>query len=284
MRKHKVFNITTIPFNVDLVTGQLWNLEIEGITEGEKNLIIYSSESSSVIKTGIETELQKLVKENLIETFTIEESELEEINWNEEWEKKFSPINVTENIIIKPSFKPVENSGNKMVITIDPKMSFGTGEHETTKLVLQFLEETYNNHKKVLDVGSGTAVLAIAAAKFGAEKVIALDNDEWCLENGIENVVLNNVQDKVEVKLGTLESIKDSDFDLVLANINKNILIDIAEDLSGRIKPNGDLILSGLLAQDEEDIKEVYKKKGFQFNSIKQLNEWIALKLNKNQR
>ncbi|MCZ7602164.1 MAG: 50S ribosomal protein L11 methyltransferase [Melioribacteraceae bacterium] len=281
MRKHKVFVIAALPFNIDLISGQLWNLDIEGITENEMNLIVYSSPKSSVSINEIEDELKKLKQENLIETYEVEENEIEEINWNEEWEKKFSPIQVTDRIIIKPSFKPIESSQDKLIITIDPKMSFGTGEHETTKLVLQLMEKVYDNHTKVLDVGSGTAVLAIAAAKFGAENVIAIDNDEWCLENGLENVQLNLVEDKVKVQLGEIDSVDDKDFDLVLANINKHILVDIAEKISDKIKDNGDLILSGLLNIDEDDIKEVYAKKGFQFISLKRMNEWIALHFNK---
>jgi len=278
MKTYSVFIVTTIPFNVDLISGLLWNLDIEGITENENFLTVYANQQSNLNKENLSYELTKLVKENLIESFEISSDVIEEINWNEEWEKKFSPIEVTGKIIIKPSFKEVKNENEKLVITIDPKMSFGTGEHETTKLVLQLLEETYNSHRKVLDVGSGTAVLAIAAAKMGADDVIAVDNDEWCLENGIENIKTNKVENIVQVKLGDINSITETNFDLILANINKNILIDIADDIFRKISDSGDLILSGLLVQDEEDIKSVYTNKGFRFIQTKQLNEWIALK------
>ncbi|KUG26652.1 ribosomal protein l11 methyltransferase [hydrocarbon metagenome] len=278
MKKHKVFIVSSIPFNVDILSGLLWNLEIEGLTESENFLTVYANQESNVNEKILTTELKKFVRENLIESFEISADLIEEINWNEEWEKKFSPIEVTEKIVIKPSFKEVENANDKLVITIDPKMSFGTGEHETTKLVLQLLEETFNNHRKVLDVGSGTAVLAIAAAKMGAENVIAVDNDEWCLENGLENIRTNNVEKIVKVKLGEINSIEETGFDLILANINKNILIEIADDIYRKISASGDLILSGLLIQDEEDIKSAYTKKGFRFIQTKKLNEWIALK------
>lgn len=278
MKTHNVFIVTTIPFNVDLISGLLWNLDIEGITENENFLTVYANQQSNLNKENLSNEITKLIKENLIESFEISSDVIEEINWNEEWEKKFSPIEVTGKIIIKPSFKEVENENEKLVITIDPKMSFGTGEHETTKLVLQLLEETYDKHKKVLDVGSGTAVLAIAAAKMGAYNVIAVDNDEWCLENGLENIKANKVENIVQVKLGDINSITETNFDLILANINKNILIEIADDIFRKISNSGDLILSGLLVQDEEDIKAVYTNKGFRFIQTKKLNEWIALK------
>lgn len=277
MKTHKVFTVASIPFNADLISGQLWSLDIEGLSENDNNLLVYSTETSNITIDSIKTELQKLVKENILESFTIEEGTIEEINWNEEWEKKLKPIKVTDKIIITPSFHKINDSDDKMIITIDPKMSFGTGEHETTRLVLQLLEEIYTGQKKVLDVGSGTAVLSIAAAKIGAEKVIAVDNDEWCFENGNENVKTNNVADKVEVVLGELSSVKENNFNLITANINKNILIEIADDIKIKLLQNGDLILSGLLSVDEEDIKEVYIKKGFRFIQTKSLNEWIAL-------
>lgn len=281
MKTHKVFTVASVPFNVDLLSGQLWNLDIEGLSETDNSIIVYASQTSSIKTDEIESELQKLVRENILESFTIDEGKIEEINWNQEWEKKIQPIQVTDKIIITPSFRKIEDAPDKMIITIDPKMSFGTGEHETTKLVLRLMEEVYSNHKKVLDVGSGTAVLAIAAAKMGAEKVIAVDNDEWCFENGIENVNTNNVQDKVQVLMGEISSVTENNFDLILANINKNILIEIADDINKRVAARVDLIVSGLLYVDENDIKETYTKKGFRFIQLKRMNEWIALHFKK---
>jgi len=281
MKTHKVFTVASVPFNVDLLSGQLWNLDIEGLSETNNSLLVYADQKSSIKTDLIESELRKLVRENILESFTIDEGEIEEINWNEEWEKKIQPIQVTDKIIITPSFHKIEDAPDKMIIIIDPKMSFGTGEHETTKLVLQLLEEIYSNHKKVLDIGSGTAVLAIAAAKMGAEKVIAVDNDEWCSENGTENVGANNVDDKVQVLMGEISSVSDNNFDLILANINRNILVEIADDINKRLAKKGDLILSGLLDVDENDIKKTYTKKGFRFIQLKRMNEWIALHFKK---
>ena len=131
---------------------------------------------------------------------------MENKNWNEEWERKLVPIEVTERIVVRPSFKEYDAAENQIVLIIDPKMSFGTGEHQTTKLMLQLLEIYIKPDSKILDVGSGTGILSIAAAKLGAAKVIAVDNDELCYENGIENVNNNNVGKIVEVKIGEIES------------------------------------------------------------------------------
>lgn len=278
MKNYKVFTISTIPFNVDQLSGQLWSLDIEGITEEENCLVVYSNDTSSVKKKDVEEELQKLKNENLVESYLIEEGVLEELNWNEEWERNLTPIRVSDRITINQSFNKTENEPTEIVITIDPKMSFGTGEHETTKLVLQFLEQIPLKNKRVLDIGSGTAILAIAAAKLGSEKVLAFDNDEWCYENGIENVKTNNVENIVEIRLTELSNIHKDNFDVILANINKNILLELSEAISKIIKKNGLLLLSGLLISDEEEIINEYKKKGFRFIQSKRMNEWIALK------
>ena len=277
MKTHKQFNISTSPYNVDLLSGILWQLDIEGINEDDNSLIIFAKEESNVSKSEVESLLSKMRFENLIESFAVIESNIEEVNWNEEWEKKINVIEVSDKIVIKPTFREYSPKANQLVITIDPKMSFGTGEHETTKLVLQLLDKHINNSKRVLDVGSGTGVLGIAASLLGAEHVVGIDNDEWCIENGIENIELNNVQSKVEVRLAEIDKVKDEPFDLILANINRHILIDISKSIMLLSKSNGILILSGLLYTDREDILELYSGIGFNLVDEKRMGEWIAL-------
>lgn len=282
MKTHKQFNISTNPYNVDLLSGLLWQLDIEGINEDENSLIIFANELSNVTKIDVESLLSIAKNENLIENFAVIESNIEEINWNEEWEKKIEVIEVSDKIVIKPTFRDYEPKENQLVITIDPKMSFGTGEHETTKLVLQLLDKHIKNAKSVLDVGSGTGVLGIAASLLGAEHVVGIDNDEWCIENGLENIELNNVQSKVEVKLAEIDSVKDEPFDLILANINRHILIEISNSILQLSKKDGILILSGLLYTDREEILEIYSNIGFNLIDEKRLGEWIALVFNQN--
>ena len=186
---------------------------------------------------------------------------------------------MTDKVIIKPSFRNYEPKDGQIVITIDPKMSFGTGEHETTRLMIESVEKYITKNSHVLDIGSGTAILSILAAKLGAAKVFAIDNDELCLENGLENILVNNVQSKVNVVNCELHDLNEFNFDFILANINKHILIDIAPEISKRLKPEGTLILSGLLDTDETDIKNLYNKNGFNVIEMKRMNEWIALVL-----
>jgi ribosomal protein L11 methyltransferase len=156
-------------------------------------------------------------------------------------------------------------------------MSFGTGDHQTTKICLMFIEKYLQQGMKVLDAGSGTAILGIASAKLGADKVIAFDVDDWCLDNGIENVQINNVINYVEIRKCELKDIPEKDFDLIIANIQKNILIELAEGFKLKINPNGILILSGLLEMDREEIVKKYLSLGFEEIDFLQMDEWIGL-------
>lgn len=277
MKTHKQFNISTTPFNPDVLSGLLWQLNIEGITENENSLSVYAEESSKVSITQINDLLISLKEQNMIETFTVAETSVEEKNWNEEWEKTIDVIEVNDKIVIKPTFRDYSPQPEQLVITIDPKMSFGTGEHETTKLVLNLLDKYINRGMKVLDIGSGTGVLSIASSLLGADNVLGIDNDEWCLENGLENVELNHVEDKVKIKLAEIYDINEEPFDLILANINKHILIDIADKIYQLTKNSGKAILSGLLVEDKTDIAKLYNSKGFSLIEEKILGEWIAL-------
>ena len=277
MKEYQEFSISFLPFNVDLISGLIWNLPIEGIVEETSSLKVFALVEKNISEKDFENLLTQARKENLIESFIIASSTVENKNWNEEWEKRIQVIKVTDKIVIKPSFRNYLPKNDEFVITIDPKMSFGTGEHETTKLMLGFVQKYIFPGAKVLDVGSGTAVLSIASAMFGAEKVTAIDNDELCLENGIENVKVNNVEKIVDVKHLELQHLGEDNFDIILANINKHILLELSNEMRNKIKKNGRLILSGLLISDESDIMNDYSLLGFHFIEKKHLNEWSAL-------
>ena len=162
MKTYKEFKVTTDPFEVDTVSGMLWQLDIDGINEFDDFLTVFVNENKSVLKKDIDDVLNELIHQKLINSFTVEESVIEDRNWNEEYEKKVRVIEVTDRIVIKPSFKEYTFKPGQIIITIDPKMSFGTGEHATTKLVIQLIDKYVKGGEKVLDVGSGTGVLAIS--------------------------------------------------------------------------------------------------------------------------
>ncbi|MEJ5352289.1 MAG: 50S ribosomal protein L11 methyltransferase [Melioribacteraceae bacterium] len=277
MKKFKQFIIRTIPQNNEIISGLLWQLNLDGINETENELIVFADESKNISADDIKSILNEAGKNNFIESYDLIEEELEDRNWNEEYEKNVKVIEVTDKIVIKPSFKEYYPKAGQIVITIDPKMSFGTGEHQTTKMVLRFLEKYVKQGNIVLDIGTGTGILAIASVFLGAEKALGIDNDEWCYLNGNENVKMNNVENKVEIRLAEINQISEKDFDIITANINKNVLIEIADEIKNKIKKTGILILSGLLISDEEEISKKYSSLGFKLLEKMQMDEWISL-------
>lgn len=275
-KSFKEFIITAEPFNAEILSSILWELNIDGINEEVNCLKVFVQDETVTIQS-IENELQHLKENNLLRNFSVQENFIAERNWNEDWEKSREVVRVTDRIIIKPTFKDYQPKQNEIVLTLDPKMSFGTGDHQTTKICLSFLEKYVKPGMKILDAGSGTAILAIAAVKLGAEKVIAFDIDEWCFDNGIENTKLNNVADKVEIRKCELNDISENNFDLIIANIQKNILLDLADGFKQRLKSDGILILSGLLEMDREVIKEKYLSLRFNEIDFLQMDEWIGI-------
>jgi len=273
--------VQTEPFLPELVSGLLWNLETNGIVEEQDSLKVYANDDDSVTKELLEQQLSKLVEQKLISSFTVTQNTLQDKNWNEEWEKQINVIEVSDRIVIKPTFREYNAKEGQIVITIDPKMSFGTGEHSTTRIVLQLLEKYVKKGIRVIDVGTGTGVLAIASVLLGADYALGIDNDEWCYENALENIERNVEINKAEFRLAEIKQVKEKDFNLVLANIQKNVLLDIAEDLVDHLLPGGVLILSGLLIPDEKDIVAKYTSLGLTFAEKHGLDEWIGLVFNK---
>jgi ribosomal protein L11 methyltransferase len=280
MKKFFVYKIYCQPFNAELISGIMWDFDITGLMEDDDHISVFTSGSSKDSEAQFNQALKKIQKDNLISSFRIEKEILEDQNWNRLWEKSREVIRVSDRIIIKPTFKDYLAKANEIVLTVDPKMSFGTGEHQTTKLMLRTLEKIVKPGMKVLDVGSGTGILSIAAVKLGAEKVVAVDFDEICLENCRENCVINEVVSSVEIITGEIDDVVEKDFDLILANIQKNVLLEIAEQIKERIKQNGIVILSGLLESDREAIEKKYHSLGFKTLYIDQMDEWIAITLN----
>ena len=275
-KTYKEFIITAEPFNVEILSSILWELNIDGISEEVNCLKVFAQDESVTVQL-IEYELLQLKENSLLREFSIQENFIVEKNWNEEWEKSREVVHVTDKIVIKPTFKEYTAKPAEIVLILDPKMSFGTGDHQTTKICLKFIEKYIKPGMKGLDAGSGTAILGIAAAKLGADKVIAFDIDERCFENGIENTQLNDVVNKVEIRKCELKEILENDFDLIVANIQKNILLDLSVGFKKRIKKNGILILSGLLEMDKESIFNKYSSIGFSEIDYLQMDEWIGI-------
>jgi ribosomal protein L11 methyltransferase len=193
-------------------------------------------------------------------------------NWNRQWEENFSPIRVGERCVVRADFHPPEKAEYELVIT--PKMSFGTGHHETTQMMISFLLDLNCNNKTVLDMGTGTGVLAILAEKRGAKTVLAVDNDPWCVENTLENLEMNHCQ-KISAQLSSTVP-KKKKYDMVLANINRNVLLKQIADYAQVLSPEGDLLMSGFYFEDLGIIQNACETEGFRFIRNLDVNNWVA--------
>lgn len=203
--------------------------------------------------------------------------EIEETNWNEEWEKSLKPIEVGTRFVIRPSWtKAVDRSG-RIAILIDPKMSFGTGYHESTRLILGLLETQLTAGDLLLDVGTGTGILAIAAVKLGARAAVGNDIDEWALENALENITLNGVECSVTITEKTIESFPSSGFDTICANIMSTTILQMLPEFHRIAKPGGKLLLSGILTIERETIIAGLHSFHFDLREERTENEWIAI-------
>ena len=201
--------------------------------------------------------------------------EMPNINWNEEWEKNFEPINIDDKVLIRAEFH--ESVPGMHEIVIQPKMSFGTGHHPTTHLMIQQMMDMDFQNKKVLDMGCGTSVLAIYAKQNGATDILAIDIDEWSVENSKENALRNNVE--LNIELGTAENLGKEKFDIILANINRNILISDIPTYTSVLHNGGELLLSGLCFFDVDDILEVCEENNLVLKKKLQKEEWVSLLL-----
>ncbi len=223
---------------------------------------------------SIDDQLYRLAEQY---SFSFERRRLAGKNWNEEWEAAFSPIRVGNFCGVRADFhSPITDT--RFEIIINPKMAFGTGHHETTYLMIQLMESLAWNGAKVLDYGSGTGILAILAAKLGATMVDAVDIEAAAYDNAIENAQINGV-DSIHVIQGTLDAVLDTGYDVILANINRNVILDSLPSLYEKLKPGGVLLISGLLVRDADLLREASLRQRFTIDGQWSKGEWVAMKL-----
>lgn len=254
----------------DILTAMLSALPILGTEQYEGLLMVYLNESDFD-----ETEIKSILSET---PFEYSKETIQPQNWNELWESNFEAIRVNEEVGVRAHFHPPFDSC-KYHILITPKMSFGTGHHETTRMMLDYMSAHDFTQKKVFDFGCGTGVLAIYAKLKGAEYTLGIDNDEWSVENAKENCVVNGC-DSIEIKITPIEDIHDT-FDVILANINLNILTEYMPKLSSMLNSGGDLYLSGILVSDIPTMKNVLESNGLGWQSEKELHKWASIHVKK---
>ena len=269
-----LFTIAPLQPASEILIAQLGELNFESFTETDTGIKAYIQKQD--LEEPLIDELQILNSSEFEISYIV--TEIPPVNWNSEWEKNFNPIEVNGECALRAPFHPPFNM--KYEIVIEPKMSFGTGHHETTFMMLQFILENDFSNKEVMDMGCGTAVLAILAEMKGAAKIDAVDIDEWCYENSVENVERNHCKD-ISVYQGDASFFDGKTYDVIIANINRNILLQDMETYSNGLNENGTLYLSGFYKEDLELITDTCNKLGLTFVENKERNNWIAAKFKK---
>ena len=275
MQQYLEFNFKISPLQPwnEILMAELIEIGFDSFTEEHDGILGYIQEE--LYQEQELNSLWLLNSEEVNISYTYQA--MPNINWNEEWEKNFSPIYVEDKVLIRAEFH--EANPDMHEIVIQPKMSFGTGHHPTTHLMVQQMMDMDFHGKDVLDMGCGTSVLAIYAKQKGAQYVKAIDIDEWSVENSKENAERNNVE--LNIELGTAENLGTENFDVILANINRNILISDIPTYVKVLKKEGYLLLSGLCFFDVDDILEVCKEQNLELIRQQQKEEWMSLLLKK---
>jgi ribosomal protein L11 methyltransferase len=269
------YNFTLSPKEptTEILIAELGNAGFESFVESEEGVTAYIQKTEWRINI-----LEDIFVLNSDE-FSIEYkyNEVAQTNWNAEWEKNFEPIQVDDLVSIRAPFH--DNPNLKYDIVIEPKMSFGTGHHETTHMMVQHLLKLDLENKKVLDMGCGTGILAIFAEMKGAKPLDAIDIDNWCYENSLENVARNNCEN-ISVYEGDASLLTGKKYDVIIANINRNILLIDMKVYTNCLNEKGILLLSGFYEADIPVIDAEVSKFGLTLETTIQRNNWVALKYN----
>lgn len=265
------FSVEPKEIGSEILVAELGELPFESFIDSDSGIVAYIQKQFWT--ENILDDLHILSSPEFQISYTIEE--IDQVNWNEEWEKNFEAIEVDGICHVRAPFHPKTDA--KYDIVIEPKMSFGTGHHETTHMMIQHLLETEVTGKKTLDMGCGTAILAILAEMKGAQPIDAIDIDNWCYLNSIENATRNNCT-QITVYEGDADLLKDKKYDLIIANINRNILLNDMQTYVDCLNKEGILLLSGFYNEDIPFIDASCTEKGLTYVKKFERNNWVSLK------
>ncbi|MFP4556341.1 MAG: 50S ribosomal protein L11 methyltransferase [Bacteroidales bacterium] len=261
--------------NAEIITALLAELGFDSFSDADNGLMAYIP-SEQLNHSDLKTLFSSL---KLGCEINYNVNQVKEQNWNKEWESNFKPIPIKNLCYIRAPFHKSEE-GYKLEVIIEPKMSFGTGHHQTTWLMARELFSLNLKNKKVLDMGCGTGILAIIAEKLGASKITAIDNDDWAYKNAKENVTLNNCT-KISVLLGDSTLIEQLKFDIVLANINLNILLSDFGTYYNSLNAGGIILMSGIFTTDIDTLTSNIRKFACNVVSKKAKNDWALIAIQK---
>ena len=256
------------PFR-DLFIAQLGAVGFESFSETEEGFAAYIlKEDYSASAAMVQMQWDGV-------TVSVKEQEIEQVNWNAEWERNFNPIEVDGRVYIRAPFH-AERAGFEYAMLIEPKMSFGTGHHQTTHMMIQWLLETPSNHADVLDMGCGTGILGILAGMRGAKSVHGIDVDTWCIENTLENAQRNGVA--MTADLGGSEVLSGT-YDLILANINLNVLLADIAHYEKALRKGGSIFFSGFYEDNVPTLRAAAEALGLTFEGVKAREQWRSIKM-----
>lgn len=269
-------NYIEIRFSIDPEGGEgevlaalLADIGFEGVVEENQLLKAYIPES----EYNEENLRDMMILAGINKPF--EKSLIAEQNWNEVWESQFEPVVIAGRIYVRAPFHPARNDID-FELVIEPRMSFGTAHHETTALMLEYLLELPLEGRSVLDMGCGTGILAIMAAKLGANPVVAIDNDTWAVSNARDNILINNTP-SILIEMGDAHALtQHSSFDVILANINRNILLNEMEEYCKVLNNQGIILFSGFYFNDLPAIEQAASQNQLRLLSYKNKNNWVA--------
>jgi ribosomal protein L11 methyltransferase len=254
----------------DILIAELADLGFDGFEENETGLFSYID--SAKFDAEVSGGLADLVSRHGV---TYNSAAIDKQNWNALWESNFEPVLVDDFVGVRAGFHPAFGDTVEYDIIITPKMSFGTGHHGTTYSVMQLMRGIDFKEQSVFDFGTGTGLLAILAHKLGAKYVLGVDNDDWCIENASENIVVNNTQ-TIEIQKVNDANLNKK-FNIIIANINKNIILDNLAFLAEATLPGGVVLLSGLLVEDKPEMEAACAALGWKHQETRTRNNWIAL-------
>ncbi|HVA99135.1 MAG TPA: 50S ribosomal protein L11 methyltransferase [Bacteroidia bacterium] len=258
----------------DLLIAALADIGFESFVETENGFLAYISE-----KEFSDEKFSEFIQAQKSDfDFSFHKKIIPDKNWNEEWENNYHKVTVSEDCIIRAPFHAAENL--KYEIIIEPKMAFGTGHHDTTLLMMRALLNLSIEKKNILDIGCGSGILSILASKRAAKSVFAVDIDEWAYNNTLENIEINNCKN-ISVHKGDAQILDSRKFDIILANINRNVLLQDLKIYFSVLEKKGDLLMSGFLKQDAEILKTKALETGFVFKNEISENNWLFLHFSK---
>ena len=256
---------------IDLLAALFHTYSVNGIEIKESELDVFCEDqlvNSEEFKNAIQTWKR-------LHSFEVKQLEVPNINWNKEWESNFDPVIVEDILTIKADFHQIDVETTHL-ISINPKMSFGTGHHATTWMMVKAMSLLECESKSFLDAGTGTGILAILAHQKGAKQITAFDNDEWSYTNALENFSKNDTSD-ICLFEGSLENVKENEFDIVLANINRNFLLENASELRDKVSLNGFLIISGFLVDDCKKVINHFCELDLMAQYLQERDKWACL-------